>query len=267
MDTLKQKLVKGTNEFRWDRRVVAFSVKLIDELQRNGVTPVRFAQKLSERANNKEQFFDILIEGRFATVLARNNFLGIEIEYADKGADIKAGWNGSTIYFEVTRRAPNREDICFSQGPGNGESFVAEQIRTETILGKIQGKLQQLENGATNIVVYCSETVSMGQPNMEEAFKYIKREIQEDTERYKQLSGVLFTESVFNMDLKHPFTELRGFRLFRNEKASSPLGVRLTKKLNSLDFICMYCGNNVIGKPPPRCHFCHHNKFKRPNPL
>ena len=61
----------------------------INELQQRGVYCVdKFVQKLLDRVNDKETYLDILMEGRFAVILARNNFSNIQIEYSDKGPTV-----------------------------------------------------------------------------------------------------------------------------------------------------------------------------------
>jgi hypothetical protein len=90
-----------------------------------------------------QEYLDILMEGRFAIVLARNNFSDIEIEYCDKGPDVKARWNRKTVYFEVTRKRPSEDDERFSH-TGSGAYWV-KSAESKDIISKIQGKLCQLK--------------------------------------------------------------------------------------------------------------------------
>lgn len=199
--------------------------KRIDELQQRGVYCVdRFLQKLLSRANNKEDYLDILMEGRFAIILARNKFSEIHIEYCKKGPDIKANWNRNTIYFEVTRKRPNEED----ERVKNRAAFVSRD-RAENIISKIQGKLQQLQSDEINIVVVWSDTIRWSQHELEKAFEYIKQEIKDDPEKYKDLGSVLFTNGG-GVDT----ATSKQFYLFKNNDASKQLGNCLAEKLDNL---------------------------------
>ena len=184
----------------------------------------RFVQKLLYRIGDKEAYLDILMEGRFAVILARNNFSHIEIEYCDKGPDLKARWNRKTVYFEVTRSRPSEDDRAVQ----NRAAFVS-QDSVESIRSKIQGKLPQLQSGGINIIVIWSDTVNWLLRRMKEAFKYIQQENDQNPGVYKKLSGVLFTESG-GVDM----ATLKQFYLFENKEASKLLGSRLFNKLDNL---------------------------------
>lgn len=205
--------------------VVRLVKERIKELQQSGVHSVnKFLQKLVWGANNKEDYFDILMEGRFAVILARNKFSNIHIEYCKKGPDLKADWNRNTVYFEVTRSRPNEED----EQVQSRVAFVSS-MSAESIIAKIQGKLRQLKSGEINIVVIWSDTVRLRPPVIKEAFEYIKQEITDELKKYKNLSGILFTEGG-GVDT----ATLKQFYLFKNDKTSKPLGSRFTRKLESL---------------------------------
>jgi hypothetical protein len=232
MEDRLQKLgeeIKKANYKNCDKEYMAqLAEERINELQQRGVHYVdRFVQKLLERTVDKEAYLDILIEGRFAIILARNNFSDIEIEYAEKGLDIKARWNRKTVYFEITRKHPSEDDKRFSL-PGAGPYWI-KRAKSEDIIGKIQGKLRQLKPGEINIVVLWSDTPAWNQHVLGEAHSYIRQEIDDDSEKYNNLNGVLFTNGGGVNT-----TTLKQFYLFKNDKASKPLGIRLTKKLDSL---------------------------------
>jgi len=223
-----QRLIEGIKKANYedcDKEYIARRVEeRINELQQRGVNYVdRFVQKLLDRIGDKEAYFDILMEGRFAIILARNNFLDIEIEYTQKGPDLKARWNGKTVYFEVTRRHAAEDEWAVE-----GASFVSSD-KTENVISKIRAKHRQLQSGEVNIVVIWSDTVRLGYLELEEAFQYIQLEIQQEPELYKDLSGILFTEGGGVSP-----TRLTPFQLFKNYKASNPLGTRLARKLESL---------------------------------
>ena len=221
-----QELIEGIKALGHNSYVVKLTKEIVNELQQRGVYCIeRFIQKLSDRVNDKEAYLDILMEGRIATILARNKFSQIHIEYSEGCPDLKAKWNKSTVYFEVTRKRPSDEDQLFSQ-PG---VHIVLSPRTENTIEKIRSKLRQLEPNEINIVVLCSETVQLGRSDVEEAFKYIELEIHNDTDKYKDLSAVLFTESVEEF-VKGPW----GLYLFKNANALKPLGTRLAVKLESL---------------------------------
>ncbi len=162
MKTIRlQRLIKGIKKADYkdcDKEHMArLAEERINELQQRGVSCVdRFVQKLLGGISDKEAYFDILMEERFAIILARNNFSDIEIEYAESGPDLKARWNRKTVYFEVTRKRPSEDDKLFSH-LGAGPYWV-KLAESEDIIGKIQGKLPQLKPGEINIVVLWSNT-------------------------------------------------------------------------------------------------------------
>lgn len=195
----------------------------INELQQRDVHCVdRFLQKLLDRVDDKDAYLDILMEGRFAIILARNGFKEIHIEYCSEGPDIKAEYNGQTIYFEVTRRHADEDEWAGQNGVG-----WASSDRVENIIARIREKLRQLQSGKINIVVLWSDTVALGKHEVKEAFDYIIQEDQE-TRAYKKLSGVLFTNGGVDS------ATLKQGDLFENDKASKPLGPHLAQKLKSL---------------------------------
>ena len=203
---------------------IGYTLGWVYELHQNGVHCLgRFIRKLLA-TRDKISCSNIITEGRFAIILARNNFSDIQLEYTEKGPDIKAAWNRDTVYFEVTRRLPDVDEWA--------DGFDINKLsrdRTENIISKIEGKLRQLQSGEVNIVVIWSDTVRLSLPDVAEAFKYIQQEIYHNPGIYKDLSGVLLTEGggVSSSTLKQ-------FYLFRNDKASKPLGTRLAQKLESL---------------------------------
>lgn len=198
----------------------------VGELQKRGVNCVdRFVQKLLDRIGDKEAYLDILMEGRFAIILARNNFSDIEIEYAEKGPDLKARYNRKTVYFEVTRKRPSEDNELFSQPGGH----FTKHARIENIISKIQEKMGQLQCGEVNIVAVWSDAIAWHQSALGKAFGYIKQEIYDDPTRYKDLSAILFTEGGGVSPER-----LTPFQLFKNDKASNPLGTRFARKLESL---------------------------------
>ena len=220
-----QKLVTRMKVIGYNSYMIGRVKELVNELQQRGVyCGDRFVQKLLDRVNDKEAYLDILMEGRFAIILARNNFSNIQIEYADKGPDLKAIWNMNVVYFEVTRSRPSEDD----QAVQDGAVFVSQK-RIENIKSKIQDKIPQLQSGKINVVVLWSDTVNLLPRAVAEAFGYIEQEIDDDPERYKDLSGVLFTEGG-GVDL----AALKEYYLFENKEASKPLGPRLIRKLKSL---------------------------------
>jgi len=205
--------------------VIKRVMQLICELKRNGVSDIdKFVKKLTDGASNKENYLDLLMEGRFAKILARNRFSEIHIEYCEAGPDLKANYNDNTVYFEITRRRPTEDD----QAVQSRAAFVSRD-RAENIISKIQEKLRQLQSDEINIVVVWSDTIRLSEHELEKAFEYIKQEIKDDPEKYKDLGGVLFTNSG-GVDV----ATLKEFYLFPNDNASKPLGTRLAEKLESL---------------------------------
>jgi len=199
--------------------------ELVCELQQRGVGSIdRFLNRLSGRLSSEKGYLDILKEGRFAKILARNGFKEIEIEYCKEGPDIKAKYNKRTIYFEIARKRENEREQKLQE---RGEAGFFLPYRTDNIISAIQEKLKQLQSGELNIVVLWSDTVRLGLLEIKEAIKYIQREIKAEPEKYKELSGVLFTDGTDTATLKQ-------FHLFKNDKASKQLPDRLIKKLGKL---------------------------------
>lgn len=210
----------GYEEFRTKR-----VRELVDELQQSGVHGIdRFIRKLSKRIPDKQDYMDIFVEGRFAVILSRNGFSQINLEYSHTGPDIRADYNRQALYFEVTRRRPEADEWA--------ESFdidAAKPDSPQNIISKIRSKLRQLLNGKINIVVYWSSTIKVQHSELKDAFTYIKQEISSDPKLYDKLSGILFTEME-----GISYSTLKQFYLLTNDKASKPLRIRLTRKLEAL---------------------------------
>jgi len=214
-----QKLIKRVKELGYNESVMYKAKKLVEELQKRDVYCVdKFVCRLIS-SSNKEEYLDILREGRFAIILSKHKFSEIHIEYSKKGPDVKARWNGKTIYFEVTRRHPGEDDKAMAAGVG----IVKKLDSPESIVTKVNEKLKQLESGETNIIVLWSDSWRRWEANVQEAFKCIKHKINNDPQKYKDMSGILFTEG-----------GAVSFCLFENEKATKQLGTRLAKELKSL---------------------------------
>lgn len=197
---------------------------LIDELQRRKVHGIdAFLLRLQERVNDRQDYLDISKEGRFAVILSRNRFSHIHIEYSRRGPDIKAKYNRQIVYFEVTRRRSKKDEWAESS-----DFDAVGSDRPENIISKIQEELRQFSDEQRNVVVYWSSTISVMPLELQEAFTYIQQEIDTDSQRYQKLSGILFTDE--GIDL----STLKQFYLFKNDKASKPLGIRLARKLESL---------------------------------
>jgi len=227
-----RKLIEGIKKADYkdcDKEYMArLAEERINELQTRGVYDIdKFVRILTDRVNDKEDYLDILMEGRFAVILARNNFSHIHIEYAEKGPDLKARWNRKTVYFEVTRRH-SEVDEWGEWAQEQGAFFVLPD-KVDNTISRIRGKLSQLQSNEINIVVIWSDTIRLLPPSIKEAFEYIKQEITNEPKKYKNLSGVLFTEGGGVEG-----TTLKQFWLFENDKTLKPLGPRLAKKLDSL---------------------------------
>lgn len=223
-----QRLIKGIKKADWKdcdtEHMARRAEERISELQQRGVHCVdAFAQKLLERVGDKDAYLDILMQGRFAIILARNGFKEIHIEYSPEGPDIKAEYNGQTVYFEVTRRHTNEDEWSGQDGVG-----CVSGDKPENIIDRIRGELGQLQSGEINIVVLWSDTAKWDKPYVEEAFKYIPQQICHHP-KYEDLSGVLLTEGGgVNVATGEQFY------LFKNDKTSKPMGADLDRKLKSL---------------------------------
>jgi len=199
--------------------------RLVNELEKRDIKGLdKFVQRLIDNAGDKEAYLDILMEGRFAKILSRNSFSDIQIEFADKGPDIKATWKEETVYFEITRKRPTNED----KGIQDNAKFISPSTANK-VISKILEKIPQLQTAQLNVVVIWSDTITLGTHELEEAFEYIRQEINDDQKKYKDLSGVLLTEGGgVNIGT------FKQFYLFKNEKTSKRLETDIAKKLESL---------------------------------
>ena len=221
-----QELFAGMNELGYKEHWMELTRRWVNELQERGVDSVdKFVRRLERctKGSDEREYWDVLMEGRVAVMLARNNFSAIEVEYSREGPDIKADWNRNTIYFEVTRKRSKVDEWA-----EQAEEVELPSHKAEDIIGKIKSKLKQLKLGEINIVVFWSDTVAVGERELEEAFEYIQQEDQ-NTGVYKDLSAILFTESG-----GVSYGRLSPFYLFKSKYASKPLGTRLARKLKSL---------------------------------
>ena len=200
--------------------------KRVDELSRRKVAGVEpFLRKLLERVSDRQQYRDILMEGRFAIILAGNGFSQIEMEFSDQGPDIKANHKGNTVYFEVTRKRPNEQDEDWEQS----EAAFVESATIGNVILKIHSKMSQLRSDDINIVVIWSDAIGFGKHEVYEAFEVIKKKVDNNPDRYKDLSGVLLTEGG-GFDV----ATMKQFYLFRNDSAQKQIPSKLTITLEKL---------------------------------
>ena len=197
----------------------------VNELQQSNVHGIEaFLRKLSQRIDDKQDYLDILMEGRFAVILAKNGFTDIYLEFSGSGTDMRAVYSVKTVYFEMTRRRAVQDEWKLAEP--DVADFI-EPDRTENVISKIIGKVGQLQHGETNIVVVWSDTIGLDVIEMGEAFGYIQQEIANEPEKYRDLSAVLFTTRGVNM------ATLKQFYVFKNNHALKTLSDDLTKKLES----------------------------------
>ncbi len=223
-----EKLIEKMEALGYKEHWIRITKEWINELQQRGVYCVdRFVRKLLE-AKDKGTCSDIITEGRFAIILARNEFSGVTfIKEAKKRKlpDIKVNYNRSEVYFEVTRKRSKVDE--WAEQPEDVELPSAE---SEDIISKIQGKMGQLIAGKINILVFWSDTLAVGKSEMKEAFEYIQQEIDQDAGVYKKLSGILFfAGGGFSIPT------MKQCYLFPNEKALKPIGHRLARRLDYLN--------------------------------
>lgn len=208
----------------FDRRLTERRQKeLAEELRKgNAVGVDNWTRKLSHaQLADQEDYLDLLAEGRFAVMLLRKGFVGIDMEPSDKGPDLKAELDKFTVFFEIKRRRPRKEDrqLLTSSGPFSPE-------RPESINGIISDKLGQLCDDEPNVLVIWSDTFVLGIPEIEEAFKYIKQE--NSPGKYRNLSAMALVEDS-RVDLDIPDT----CELVPNDKAARPLPPSVIQKLQS----------------------------------
>lgn len=224
-----QKLIGRMKEIGYKSFKMSRLKGMVNELQRKGVYGVdKFIQKLLDSVNNEKTYADILKEGRFAIILARNGFSGVTFIEEDKKhklPDIKANYNRSEVYFEVTRKRSKVDE--WAEQPEDVELPSAEP---EDIISKIQRKMGQLIDDKINILVFWSDTLAVDKLDMKEAFEYIQQEIGQGGGVYKKLSGILFfDEGGFSIPT------MKQCYLFKNEKALKPIGLRLSRRLDCLN--------------------------------
>ena len=207
------------------KRVAEVVCDLVD-YRVTGIEP--FLGKLSRRAVNKDELFDILREGRFAAILAKNGFTDIFLEPFEpsiSGPDIKAGYDGEVVYFEVTRRREAGDEWKLAEP---GIVGCVDTDRTENIISRILNKTTQLQIGNVNIIVLWSDTIRLLHREVAESFKYIAQEIADDPNKYRELSAVLFTTGGVS------YPDPKQFDLFVNPNATNKLSDSLIQKLKTM---------------------------------
>jgi hypothetical protein len=220
-----EELVNKMTELGYNGHMIKVAKERITELDKSGAKGLdKFVQKLMDRLSDKEAYLDILMEGRFAIILARNNFSNIYIEYNSEGPDLKANWNGNTIYFEVTRKHPKEDEWV-----NNTEAKSIRPVPINTTVAKITCKIPQLVADEINIVVVWSDTIELGTHEFKEATEQLTELIKSSSDECKNLTGVLFTEGG-GIDT----STLKQFYFFKNDYAFKKIGIRLAKKLDSL---------------------------------
>ena len=220
-----ENLIKHMKALNYKDHWIKNTIEWINELQQGGVYCVdRFLQKLL-KTKDKITCSDIITQGRFTTILAKNGFKEIHIEYCKKGPDMKAYYNRSEVYFEVTRKRSKVDE--WGEPP---ENIELPSAKSEDIISKIQGKIGQLIYGKTNILVFWSDTLAVGTPEMKEAVEYMRQETDQNAGVYKKLSGILF----FNGG-GYSVPTMKQCDLFKNERALKPIGSRLARRLDCLN--------------------------------
>ena len=201
------------------------SGEIITELQNKKTQGIgRFVHRL-EIAPDEEEYLDILAQGRFALLLHHNGFSCIDMEPSKKGPDIMITSSRYTSYCEITRRRFKKEDyeLAKSGGPSWTRPDSADNLN-----GIIVNKLKQLLDGEMNIVVIWSNTIKVGTPEIEEAFKWISKEIRSNVGTYEKLSGVILVQ-----DGKVDLTLPNEICLVVNDKAKRPLPKPFVENLRS----------------------------------
>ncbi len=216
-----QELFAGMNELGYKAFQIDRLKKLVDELEQVGIYGLaRFVNKLIEIIKDKNQYFDVEKEGRFAILLANSGFLGVTFIKRDlkiRRPDIKATYDGDDVYFEVTRKRYKVDEWAVE--PEN------VQWPSDDIISKMQDKLGQLVEGEINVLVFWSSTMAVDKHRMAEAFE----EIRQNPGAYRKLSGILFTE-----EEGFSIPSMKQYYLFKNENASKLIDTNLAEKLESL---------------------------------
>jgi hypothetical protein len=100
--------------------------------------------------------------------------------------------------------------------------------RDQNVISLIADKQNQLLEGEMNIKAIWSNTARAGYPEIEEACKWISKEILENKGAYAKLSGVIFVQ-----DEKIDLTLPDDIYLFINNQATRLLPEQLVGKLSS----------------------------------
>jgi len=159
-------------------------------------------------------------------MLIQGGFSNVQIEPFDKGPDIKASCDGCILYFEVTRRRPTEADYIIEKTKG---PWWVSPEKDDTVIGKIRDELSQLINGEKNIIVVWSNTIKLGKPEVQQAFKSINEEIENNKEAFHKLSGVLLVQ-----DEKIDLTMPEEIYFSPNNYASNQLPCWLINKLECI---------------------------------
>jgi hypothetical protein len=199
------------------------SGEVVEELKAASVKGVgRFLSRLKSAPDDEEKL-DILAQGRFALILAHNGFDSVDLEPSDERPDIVLSYEANDVFFEIRRRRPRETDFKLAETKG---PLWGKQERDENVISLIKDKMPQLVPGEINIVVIWSNTVELGYPHIQEAFKSISKEI--DAGTLKKLSGLIFVDDP-RLDLTLP----NAINLFTNEKAEKLMPQSLVDRLSS----------------------------------
>jgi hypothetical protein len=208
---------------------------LLDELKRRGVNNLdTFEAKLASYIPQREQFWDIQLEGKTALIFALNTFRATFYPGGLKGADLEVLWQDYRLFVEVSRF---REDYDTKAKLEKGEEIGGQELLVpygrgekdvEAFHNKIIVEAAQLPRDGIGLVILRSDNCRIEDFEYEQAAEYLEEQVLQN-ETLKRLSGVLFDSGVVL------FSNGNRFYLWRNPQAERCIDNKLCKKLVTLE--------------------------------
>lgn len=254
------KLIARMRENKYKEKEIYYCAQLMEYLKKKKMNNLDQYQKvLIERLYNKEQYEDILTEGKIARIFLKNGFEVTYLDFDQKNIqpDLLVEGVGNQFYIKIKRY---REDITTIDklAKYNENIGLVSYGRNDTqkdyqiLFRDILEKTKKFPAGKIGIVFIWSENVRIDKGDFktcinlisggEEGYKYEKkyenvtlryigsseRLTEEEKEQSKKLSGLLFYSKCRSSKCK------RLFFFFSNPKAQTIISPDLARKLENL---------------------------------
>ena len=226
-----KKLIPSMKTHHYTIEEISKVGSLLDELKRRDVNNLeRFEAKLNLYIPQREQFWDIRLEGNTALILALNEFEVTFYPCGPRGVDLEVLWQGYRLFIEVSRF---REDYDTRAKLEKGDEIDGLELLVpygrgekdvEAFHSKILDEAAQLPGDGIGLVILRSDNCRIEDIEYEQAVRYLEEQVlQNDT--LERLSGVLFDRGVVL------FSSGKRSYLWRNPRAGRRIDDKLCKRL------------------------------------